>query len=114
MKAASRIRCGFKSTNQTPFFMIWREDIVDGEVVFAEVVSQIWETPSLFDFRVEHKPVDRFMANELSVLIGRDIPFHKISHHLFLEIEGYDEILAWNNTRIVARKGNEYFYIKEI
>lgn len=40
----TRIRWGFKSINQLPLFMIWREYWVNGEVSFAEVIfsSRDW------------------------------------------------------------------------
>lgn len=32
------IRWGFKSKDQLPLFMIWEEEIENGEVVFARVI----------------------------------------------------------------------------
>lgn len=34
----TKIKIGFKNENQLPLFMIWREYIENGEVVFAEVI----------------------------------------------------------------------------
>lgn len=41
MKTKTRIRIGFKSKTQAPLFMIWKEFIENGEVVFAKVLFQI-------------------------------------------------------------------------
>ncbi len=40
----TRIRWGFKSKNQLPLFLVWREYLFDEEVLYAEVVfnSQNW------------------------------------------------------------------------
>ena len=32
-----KIRFGFKGKSQVPLFMIWKEEIIDGEVVYAWV-----------------------------------------------------------------------------
>lgn len=34
----TKIRFGFKSKNQSPLFMVWREYIEDGVIVFAAVI----------------------------------------------------------------------------
>jgi hypothetical protein len=41
MSDGSRIRFGFKGKNQLPWFMIWREYWVDGDVVFARVLFKL-------------------------------------------------------------------------
>lgn len=37
-------RWGFKSKNQLPLFMVWREHWIDGDVVYADVIfnSRDW------------------------------------------------------------------------
>lgn len=36
-RRSTKIRCGFKGKNQLPLFMVWKEYIENGEVVFAKV-----------------------------------------------------------------------------
>ena len=38
MKTKTRIRFGFKSKTQAPFFMLWREFWENGEVVYADTI----------------------------------------------------------------------------